>query len=95
MKKTSFFLISISLILGLIRLSKTRTNLPSLSSRECEILELITLGYKDSEIPKLLRISARCRERYLRNILRKLNMHDISSAIGCALSKGLVQITYA
>jgi len=55
----------------------------------------MTLGYKDSEIPKLLHISAGCRERSLRNILRKLKLHDISSAIECALNMGLVRITYA
>jgi DNA-binding NarL/FixJ family response regulator len=55
----------------------------------------MTLGYSDSEIPKLLHISSGCRERSLRNLLRKLKLHDISSAIECALSMGLVRITYA
>lgn len=63
--------------------------------REYEILNLITMGYKDNEIAELLHMSGRAIRQHESNILRKTNVHDISYAIQYALEKGLLRIDYA
>jgi len=63
--------------------------------REQEILNQIAVGYGENEIVGLLHTSGRSIRQCESNILRKTNLHDISSAIQYALEKGVVRITYA
>jgi DNA-binding NarL/FixJ family response regulator len=60
--------------------------------REREILNFIAEGYKNKEIADDLDISLKTVEKYLGNLMRKSNLHDISSVIDYALEKGLISI---
>ena len=95
MRKALLFLISITLFWGMIKLSRKSTSLQFFSRREQEILNLLAVGYKDDEIAELLHSSQRTIEKNLWNIERKMNVHDVSSAVEYAIGKKLVSITYA
>ena len=76
-------------------LQKSKDNRQFFTQREQEMLDLIALGYSDNEIADLLHMSEETIRQYEWNILRKTNLHDISSAIEYALDKGLLRIAYA
>jgi len=96
MKKVSLFLISVTLLWGMMKLlQKAKRNLHVFTQREQEILNQIAVGYKENEIAGLLHTSGRSIQQCESNILRKTNLPDISSAIQYGLEKGLVRITYA
>jgi len=96
MKKFSFFVISVALFWGIIKLlQKTKDNRQPFTQQEQKILNQIALGYNDNEVAGLLHTTLRSIEQCESNILSKTNLPDISSAIQCALEKGLIRITYA
>jgi len=96
MKRILGFLISTILVLELVRLlQKSTTNLQKLSDREREILNLIAEGETNNEIVIRFHLDEDTLEKCLCNILRKLGVHDISSAIQQGIEKGLVAMTYA
>ena len=96
MKKLPAFLISIAVFWGVVKLlQKPRAKLQVFTHREQEILNLIATGYMDNEIADLLHTSETIIEKHKSNILGKMKVHDVSSAIENALEKGLVNITYA
>ena len=96
MKKVSLFLISIPLFFGMVRLlQKLKADHQFFTDHEQKILNLIAVGYNDNEIAELLHTSERSIQKYQSNVLRKMNMNDISSAIKYGLEKGLLSITYA
>jgi DNA-binding NarL/FixJ family response regulator len=96
MKKFALFLISVTLFMGMIKLlQKAKDDLQPFTQREQEILNGIVVGYNENEIAGLLHTSERNIQRCESNILKKINLSDISSAIQFALEKGLVSITYA
>jgi DNA-binding NarL/FixJ family response regulator len=95
MKKLSLFLISITVLCGAAKLLLTsKAKSPFFDDRDQEILNLIALGYGDNEIARLFHTSVRRILKYQLNILRKMNLHNISSAMEYALDKGLVRIAY-
>jgi len=58
MKKGSLFLISVTLLWGMIKLlQKTKDNHEVFTQREQEIPNQIAVGYKDNEIASFLRAS--------------------------------------
>ena len=58
MKKGSLFLISVTLLWGMIKLlQKTKDNHEVFTQREQEISNQIAVGYKDNEIASFLRAS--------------------------------------
>ncbi len=96
MKKGLVFLASgILFWVTIMLLQKSRNGLPVLSRREWEILRLMAEGYTDDEISAYLHIGKRTLEEHFRNILRRLNVPDVSYAIDYAIEKGLVRIRYA
>lgn len=70
---------------------KPRTLLNSLTHREREILKLIAEGYKNKEIADILYISAKTVEKHRENIMRKLDIHNVSSLTAFAIEKGLIE----
>jgi DNA-binding CsgD family transcriptional regulator len=50
--------------------------LSSLSSRECEVAELIASGHSNEEISQILHISSRTAEKHVSSALRKLNLRS-------------------
>ena len=96
MKRILGFLISTILVWEMVRLlRKSTTNPQILSDREQEILTLIAEGETDNEIVMRFHLDEDTLQRCLCNILRKLGVHDISSAIQQGIEKGLVTMTYA
>jgi DNA-binding NarL/FixJ family response regulator len=96
MKKSLVFLISGILVWETIRLlQRSRDGVPFLSRHEQEFLNLIMEGYTDNEISECLHVGEKTIELYSRNILNKLKLHDMSSAIKYLIEEGLVSITYA
>jgi DNA-binding NarL/FixJ family response regulator len=65
---------------------------PKVNRRERVILNLIAEGYGNTEIANELSISERTVMEKQINLMKKLNVPDISSVIDHALGKGLVSI---
>ena len=63
-----------------------------LSSREREVLQLITEGYNSKQIADKLFISIKTVSTHRRNIMEKLNINNIADLIKFALREGLTSI---
>lgn len=61
-----------------------------LSVREREVLKLIAEGYRNKEIATLLCVSAKTVEKHRANLMRKLDLHNVSALTTFALENGLV-----
>lgn len=64
----------------------------SLTQRETQILKLIAEGKKNKQIAELLSISVKTVEKHRANLMRKLDLHDISSLTTYALQNGLALV---
>ena len=62
----------------------------TLSIRERQIVKLIGEGYKNKDIAELLFISVKTVEKHRANIMKKLNIHDVSGLTALAIEKGIV-----
>jgi DNA-binding NarL/FixJ family response regulator len=63
----------------------------SVTQREREVLKLIGEGYRNKEIADLLSISVKTVETHRANIMKKLNLHNVSDLTAYAINKGLVE----
>ncbi|MBI5755816.1 MAG: response regulator transcription factor [Nitrospirae bacterium] len=63
----------------------------TLSFREKEILRLLARGMTNREISEFLYISVNTVETHRRNVMKKLNIHNLSEIIKYALVHGLIQ----
>ena len=64
----------------------------SLSPREQQVLKLIAEGQRNKDIAEYLSISPKTVEKHRGNLMRKLNIHDVSSLTIYAINNGLVYI---
>ncbi len=62
----------------------------SLTQREKEILKLIGEGYKNKEIADYLCISVKTVEKHRANLMKKLDLHNVSALTAYSIDKGLV-----
>ncbi|WP_051299776.1 response regulator [Methylobacter luteus] len=62
-----------------------------LTTRERELLKLITEGYKNKEIADSLCISLKTVETHRTNLMKKLNVHNVAELISVAGEIGIVQ----
>lgn len=62
----------------------------TLTHRELQILKLIAEGNRNKQIAVLLSISAKTVEKHRSNLMRKLDLHDISSITAYAIKNGIV-----
>src|SRR5262249_39662479 len=69
--------------------SMTRRN-PQLSSRETEVLQLISRGDPNKQIADALGISIKTVEKHRQQVMNKLNIHDIAGLTRYAVCHGLV-----
>ncbi len=69
---------------------KTSTSWDSLTQREREILKLIGEGYKNKEISDYLCISVKTVEKHRANLMKKLDLHNVSALTAYSIEKGLV-----
>ncbi len=67
------------------------TNTPHLSEQEHNVLEMSTKGYRYEEIARLLKISPRTVETYVKRIYSKLQVHNKSEAVYEARKLGLIK----
>jgi DNA-binding NarL/FixJ family response regulator len=76
----------------LVSLKEARTNLQLLTQRERDILNLLAEGYTNKEIADELSMSEKTVKEIQVNLMRRWNVHTISSAINYALGSGLITI---
>lgn len=62
----------------------------SLTQREKEILKLIGEGYKNKDIADYLCISVKTVEKHRANLMKKLDLHNVSALTAYSIDKGLV-----
>jgi two-component system response regulator NreC len=61
-----------------------------LTQREKEILKLIAEGYKNKEIANCLYVSVKTVDKHRTNLMKKLDLHNVSALTTFAIDKGLV-----
>lgn len=64
----------------------------TLTQRETQILKLIAEGKKNKQIAELLSISVKTVEKHRSNLMRKLDLHDISRLTTYALQNGIALV---
>ncbi|MBD2020725.1 response regulator transcription factor [Leptolyngbya sp. FACHB-36] len=70
----------------------TRIDLPELTTRELEVLRLLSRGKSNPDISALLSITEGTVKFHVNNILSKLGVSDRTQAVLKALKRGLVQL---
>jgi len=71
--------------------AKSESALDGLTSREQEVLILLTDGASNQEIADQLGISPKTVARHRENIMAKLNLHSRSELVKYAIRKGIIQ----
>lgn len=72
-------------------LSKTAQPPDQLTSRERQVLQLISEGKSTKDVACLLCISAKTAESHRARLMRKLNIHETASLVRYAIRRGLIQ----
>jgi len=67
-----------------------RAELPGLSPREIEVLQLLAEGKRASEIADRLHLSVKTVQTHRRNIMEKLDLHNLAELTKYAIQKGLI-----
>ena len=63
-----------------------------LTDREREILQLIAEGHTNQQVADTLFISVKTVEAHRSNIMRKLDIHDITELVKYAIKKGIIDL---
>lgn len=66
-------------------------DIPQLTSRETETLQLIAEGHGNKQIAGILGISVKTVEKHRQQLMEKLNLHDIAGLTRYAISRGMVE----
>ena len=66
--------------------------LPTLTSREREVIQLLAEGRSTKEVACLLDLSTKTAETHRSNIRRKLNLHSVSDLVLFAVRNGIIQV---
>lgn len=61
-----------------------------LTHRELQVLKLIGEGHKNKDIANILSISHKTVEKHRSNLMKKLDLHDISSLTAYTIKNGLI-----
>jgi len=61
-----------------------------LTSREREVLQLISEGHTNNAIAQVLKVSAKTVEKHRANLMSKLRVHDLAGLIRAAIKHGLI-----
>jgi two-component system, NarL family, response regulator len=69
-----------------------RAQLPTITPREHEVLELIGIGMQNKEIAASLGISEETVQVHVKNILAKLGTRDRTGAVAVALRRGILHV---
>ncbi len=74
------------------RTEKTKSRYDSLTLREKEVLRLAAEGKTTREMADMLHLSVKTIEKYRANMMRKLELHNLSQLIKYAIRKGLIEV---
>lgn len=80
--------INVFLVGGKIRGAKS--DLDSLTNREREVLKLVAEGHTSKHIAGHLNLSVKTVEKHRSNLMRKLDLHNVSALTTFAIGQGLV-----
>ncbi len=69
-----------------------RASQPTLTPREVQVMELVSLGKRNKEIAAALGISEETVQVHLKNIFAKLKVSERTAAVNVALRRGIVHI---
>lgn len=69
-----------------------RANSPPLTSREVEVLQLISEGLRNKEVGAMLGITEGTVQIHVKNIFGKLTVNDRTAAVQKAVRRGLIQM---
>lgn len=67
-----------------------RASMPTLTSREVEVLQLISQGLRNKEVGAMLGITEGTVQIHVKNIFAKLNVNDRTGAVQVAVRRGLI-----
>ncbi|MFY9225649.1 MAG: response regulator transcription factor [Blastocatellia bacterium] len=81
------------LIEGFVRKVDSEDTKDSLTSREREILQLIAEGKSNKEIANKLNLSLKTIETHRTNLMRKLQVKEVTGLVQYAIRKGLIRLT--
>ncbi len=73
-------------------LSETKPQIPELSDRERQVLQLIAEGNTTKEIAATLKISVKTAESHRQNVMNRLGIHDTAGLVRYAIRHGLAQV---
>jgi DNA-binding NarL/FixJ family response regulator len=66
--------------------------LPTLTSREREVIQLLAEGKSSKEVASLLNLSTKTAETHRSNIMRKLDIHSIRDLVVYAVKNDIIQV---
>jgi two-component system NarL family response regulator len=73
------------------RLAK-RASEPSLTAREIEVLQLVSLGLRNKEIGAVLGVAEDTARVHVKNILAKLHVNDRTAAVNVGIRRGFIRL---
>jgi two-component system NarL family response regulator len=73
------------------RLEK-RGTAPVLTSREIQVLQLVSQGLRNKEIAAVLGISDETARVHVKNVLAKLKVNDRSAAVNVGVRRGIIHL---
>lgn len=80
-------------VTGYLGRRNTSERVPSwerLTQREREVVKLIAEGYRNKDIANYLSLSPKTVEKHRSNLMRKLDLHSVSSLTAYAIENGLI-----
>ncbi len=72
--------------------SRQEPTLPSLTSREREVVQLLAEGKSTKEVAVQLNLSVKTAETHRSNIMRKLGLHSVSELVLYAVRNNIIQV---
>lgn len=69
-----------------------RASMPTLTSREIEVIQLISQGLRNKEVGAMLGITEGTVQIHVKNIFAKLNVNDRTGAVQVAVRRGLIHM---
>lgn len=76
---------------GFLQNGRKELNLPKLTPRELEIVQLLAEGKSTKEVACLLNLSVKTAETHRSNIMRKLSIHSVSELVLYAIRNNIIQ----
>ena len=77
---------------SLVRLMEARESHPELTTRELEILRLITQGLSNKQVAYTVGIATYTVNNHVKNILKKLGVGDRTQAATSAIARGIIHL---